>query len=195
MRIENAFSVDAPPGRAWSLLLDMPVVVSCMPGAELIETIDDTRWRTSLTTKLGPVRLVFDSDLERELVDSATRHIVMTSTARERNGRGGATARVESTVEPEGQGSRVVIVTDVNLSGAAATFGRPVVQDVSRQLTAKFAACLQAKLSAAEPASGDAAGAATVPEASAEPAHAISGLSLVLRAIVRPVTRLIRGHR
>ena len=120
---------------------------------------------------------------------------MITSTARERNGRGSATARVESTVEPEGQGSRVVIVTDVNLSGAAATFGRPVVQDVSRQLTAKFAACLQAKLSSAEPASGDPAGAATVPEASAERAHAISGLSLVLRAIVRPFTRLVRGHR
>lgn len=194
LRIENTFSVSAPPDRAWSLLLDMPIVVSCMPGAELLETIDGSHWRTSLTTKLGPIRLVFDADLERESVDGTTRHMVMTSKARERNGRGGATARVESRVEPEGQGSRVVIVTDVTLSGTAAQFGRPVVQDVSRQLTAKFAACLQAKLSAAEPASEEPTGASTPPEASAEPAHAISGLSLLLRAMVRPVTRRIRGH-
>lgn len=193
MRIENAFSVSAVPERAWSVLLDMPVVVSCMPGAELLETIDESHWRTRLTTKLGPIRLVFDADLERESVDATARHMVMTSKARERNGRGGATARVESTVEPEGHGSRVVIVTDVTLSGTAAQFGRPVVQDVSRQLTATFATCLQAKLGAAEPAS-ELPGASTSPEAPAEQAHAISGISLLVRALVRPLTRLIRRH-
>jgi carbon monoxide dehydrogenase subunit G len=194
MRLENAFSVDAPPEQAWSVLLDMPVVVSCMPGAELVETVDNEHWRTSLTVKLGPVSLVFDADLDRELADPVTRRMVLTSKARERRGRGGAIARVESTLEPEGDASRVVIVTDVNLSGTAAQFGRPVFQDVSRQLTARFAACLQAKLAAAEP-SGESAEHAALPEEPAEPTQAISGLSLFLRVLVSPVTRLFRGDR
>jgi uncharacterized protein len=194
MRLENAFSVDAPPEQAWSVLLDMPLVVSCMPGAELIETVDNEHWRTSLTVKLGPVSLVFDADLDRELADPVTRRMVLTSKARERRGRGGAIARVESTLEPEGDASRVVIVTDVNLSGTAAQFGRPVFQDVSRQLTARFAACLQAKLAAAEP-SGESAEHAALPEEPAEPTQAISGLSLFLRVLVSPVTRLFRGDR
>jgi uncharacterized protein len=194
MRLENAFSVDAPPEQAWSVLLDMPVVVSCMPGAELIETVDNEHWRTSLTVKLGPISLVFDADLDRELADPVTRRMVLRSKARERKGRGGAIARVESTLEPEGDASRVVIVTDVNLSGTAAQFGRPVVQDVSRQLTASFAACLQAKLAATEP-SGESAEHAALREEPAEPTQAISGLSLFLRALVRPVTRLFQGDR
>lgn len=192
MRLENAFAVDAPPERAWPVLMDMPVVVSCMPGAELIETVDDSHWRTSLTVKLGLVSLVFDADLERELVDAAAGRMVMTSKARERKGRGGATARVESTMQPEGDGSRVVIITDVNLSGTAAQFGRPVVQDVSRQLTARFAACLQTKLGTAETASSD-------PAASAElhtvPPQPVSGLSLLFRALVSPLTRRIGRDR
>ena len=194
MRLENAFSVDAPPEHAWSVLLDMPVVVSCMPGAELIETVDDEHWRTSLTVKLGPVSLIFDADLHRELADPVTRRMVLTSKARERKGRGGAVARIESTLEPEGDTSRVVIVTDVNLSGTAAQFGRPVVRDVSRQLTARFAACLQAKLAAGE-TGGESAERAAVPERSAESTRAVSGLSLFLRALVSPVTRLFRGDR
>ena len=194
MRLESAFSVDAPLEQAWSVLLDMPLVVSCMPGAELTETIDDEHWRTSLTVKLGPVSLIFDGELERELADPVTRRMVLTSKARERKGRGGAIARVESTLEPEGDASRVVIVTDVNLSGTAAQFGRPVVQDVSRQLTATFAACLQAKL-AAGATRGESAERTALPEQSAESTQAVSGLSLLLRALVSSVTRVFRDGR
>jgi uncharacterized protein len=194
IRLENAFTVDAPPERAWSVLLDMPIVVSCMPGAELIETVGDDQWRTSLSVKLGPVGLVFDANLDRELADPVTRRMVLTSKARERKGRGGATARVESTVEPEGNASRVVIVTDVTLSGTAAQFGRPVVQDVSSQLTARFAACLQTKLAAAN-VTGESAEQSALAERSAEPTQAVSGLSLFVRALVRPVTKLFRRVR
>ena len=196
MRLENTFAVDAPPERAWPVLMDMPAVISCMPGAELIEAIDDSHWKSSLTVKLGPINLVFDAELERELADATARRMVMTSKARERKGRGGATARVESALEPEGNGSRVVIVTDVNLSGTAAQFGRPVVQDVSRELTAKFAACLQTKLDAAEATLGEpAADADEAPARYAETAQAVSGLSLLFRALVRSLTRPFRRDR
>jgi len=199
IRLENAFSVDAPPERAWPLLLDMPVVVSCMPGAELLETIDEDHWRTSLSVKLGPIGLVFDAELERELVDPTSRRMVMTSKARERKGRGAATARVESTLEPEGSGSRVVIVTDVTLSGSAAQFGRPVVQDVSRQLITRFAGCLQTKLQAMEKPSDLPAGAVApavgISERSVAQAQAVSGLSLLLRAVVSALTRFFRRGR
>jgi carbon monoxide dehydrogenase subunit G len=199
IRLENAFSVDAPPEQAWPLLLDMPVVVSCMPGAELLETIDEDHWRASVSVKLGPIGLVFDAELERELVDPTSRRMVMTSKARERKGRGGATARVESMLEPEGGGSRVVIVTDVTLSGTAAQFGRPVVQDVSRQLTARFAGCLQTKLQTMKAPSDHPAGAVApavgTSERSVAQAQAVSGLSLLLRAVVSPLTSFFRRGR
>ena len=130
--------------------MDMPVVVSCMPGAELIETIDATHWKTKLAVKVGPISLVFAADLERETADVDSGRMVMTSKARESKGRGGATTRIESVMESVADGTRILIVTDVALSGTAAQFGRPVMQQVSHQLVAKFAEALRATLAAGE---------------------------------------------
>ena len=37
MRLDNAFDVPASPEETWRLLNDVPTVVPCMPGAELVE--------------------------------------------------------------------------------------------------------------------------------------------------------------
>lgn len=190
VRIENDFTVAALPETVWGVLMDMPVVVSCMPGAELTETIDATHWKTKLSVKVGPIALAFAADLEREVAHPGTGRMVMTSKARELKGRGGATARVESVLEPAGTGSRVVIVTDVALSGAAAQFGRPVVQQVSQQMVARFAACLQSKLEPSEASAGDQSS-PRAGSASSAAAESISVLSL-LRALVSHLTRLFR---
>lgn len=193
MRIENEFTVAAIPVTVWSVLMDMPAVVSCMPGAELTETIDDTHWKTTLTVKVGPMTLAFAADLEREVADSTSGLIVMTSKARELKGRGAATARVESTIEPVDGGSRVVIVTDVNLSGTAAQFGRPVMQQVSHQLVARFAACLQAKLDPAVTAPG--AELTATDEYPAPVAAQRISVSTLLRALVSSLIRPFRRAR
>ena len=49
MRLENSFDVPAPPEKAWELLMDVPRVIPCMPGAELTETIDEATWKATMT--------------------------------------------------------------------------------------------------------------------------------------------------
>ena len=41
MELENCFEVDLPPEKAWAVLLDINRVAACMPGAELIEIVDE----------------------------------------------------------------------------------------------------------------------------------------------------------
>jgi carbon monoxide dehydrogenase subunit G len=196
MRIENDFIVDAPPERVWDVLTDMPVVVACMPGAELTETIDENHWKTTLTVKVGPISLTFAAELEREVADWGSGRIVMTSKARETKGRGGATARVESLLESIDAGSNVSIVTNVTLSGTAAQFGRPVVTEVSRQLVATFAACLQSRVEPVAPPAGGEDSPTTLQAAEPPPAvtQPISG-SFLLRALIDPLLRLVRRGR
>jgi carbon monoxide dehydrogenase subunit G len=192
IRLENSFVVNVAPQRAWEGLMDVPLVIACMPGAELVDTVGENAWKTNVTVKLGPMTLVFGADVEREEADPEQGRMVMTSKARELKGRGGATARIESTLHGTDGGTQVDIVTDVSLSGTAAQFGRPVVQDVARQLVARFASCLQARLEedATEP------GADTERDPTpAAPAEPLSGVSLLLRALVRPLTRLVRRGR
>jgi carbon monoxide dehydrogenase subunit G len=177
MRLENAFEVAAPPEQAWELLLDVPRVLPCMPGADLAETVDDSHWRATMQVKLGPVALTFAADVTREEVDAAARRVILSTRAREQRGRGGASARIESTLEQIDAGTRVAIVTDLQLSGATAQFGGPVVKDVAAELTRRFAECLQEQLTIA-PAAADAG-----------PAKPISGFALLLRALLARIRR------
>ena len=45
MKIENSFRVDLPVSRAWATLLDIPGIVTCMPGAELLGVDDERSYR------------------------------------------------------------------------------------------------------------------------------------------------------
>ena len=139
MRLENSFEVPAPPEQAWALMLDVPRTIPCMPGAKLDETVDDRNWKATIAVKLGPISLSFKTDLTRGEVDEAARRATLTAKAREARGRGNATATIESSLTPQNGGTRVDIVTDLQLQGAVAQYGRGLVADVSSQLVGQFA--------------------------------------------------------
>jgi len=185
VRIESSFEVPAAPDEVWALLMDVPRVVPCMPGAELIETIDDSTWKTKMSVKLGPMTLGFTADVKREEADEAARLVRLTAKARELRGRGGAGATVESTLTDLGTGTRVSVVTNLTLSGAVAQYGGPVVKDVSAQLVSRFADCLREQLESAPPEEG----AAPTPPAAPRP---VSGLGLLLRALGRTIGGVLR---
>jgi len=198
LKIENSFEVDAPPEAAWALLMDVPRVIPCMPGATLAETVDDDHWKAKLAVKLGPISLSFDADVTRESADEAARHAVLATNARESRGRGSATATIASTLSEQDGGTRVDIVTDLTLTGPVAQYGRGMVQSVAGQLTAQFATCLQKQLAAPAPAADVAAGngaAAPAAAAAAEPAKPVSGLSLGFRAFLDMITSPFRRKK
>jgi carbon monoxide dehydrogenase subunit G len=146
MRIENSFDVSAPPEAAWRLLNDVPTVVPCMPGAELQETVGENAWKAKLHVKLGPIALQFAAEVTREQMDESAGRVLLAVKAREARNRGSADATIESTLAAHDGGTRVAIVTELMLRGTVAQYGRGVVPDVARQLTAQFAECIAAKL-------------------------------------------------
>jgi uncharacterized protein len=183
MRLENSFEVPAAPERAWELLMDVPRVVPCMPGAELTEVVDDSNWKAKMNVKLGPMALAFATDVNRDLADQAARRVRLAANARETRGRGAARATIESTLVSADGGTRVEIVTDLSLSGPVAQYGRGMVEDVSSQLVGRFAQCLQSQL-AAPPEQAQAA--------TAEAGRPVQGLSLAVAALRRAIARALR---
>jgi hypothetical protein len=174
VRLENTFEVTGPPEAAWDLLMDVPRVIPCMPGAELVETVDESHWKARMRVKLGPISLSFLTDVTREEVDESARRVVLAANAREERGRGAARATIESSLASAGGRTHVTTVTDLALTGKAAQFGRGLVQDVTAQLLGDFAYCLEQQLVtqaedspapaavAARPVSGLALGAAAM---------------------------------
>jgi uncharacterized protein len=179
MRLENSFDVPAPVGEAWRLLNDVPAVVPCMPGAELVEVVSEDAWRARIGVKLGPISMEFLADVAREVVDEAAGRVVLGVKAREAKGRGSSEATIESTISAAGAGSTVRLVTELELRGAVAQHGRGVVAEVAAGLTRQFADCLARKLSqeTAPFAVGGGQAATVSPPA--------AGLRLLLRALWR----------
>lgn len=177
MRIENAFEVEASPEDAWALLMDVPRVIPCMPGAELRETLADDRWKATMAVRLGPIALTFDTEITRQSADEIARRAVLSVKGREARGRGSARATIESTISPQGGGARVDIATDLTLSGPLGQYGRGLVQSVAGQLTASFARCLRSRLTPASAGDSPEAAALTQP-------RPVSGIRLGFKALL-----------
>jgi len=151
MQLEHSFEVAASRETAWNLLMDVPRVVPCMPGAQLTETVDNSNWKAKVSVKLGPIALQFAADVARTEVDTAANRVVLTATGREVRGRGGAQRAFEAKRTRLGPAhTRVDVVTDLSLSGSVAQYGRGIVQDVAGQMVGKFADCLQKQLVGSE---------------------------------------------
>ncbi len=183
MKLENSFDVPASVDEAWALLMDVPRIIPCMPGAKLTETVDDGNWKAQMDVKLGPIGLTFATDVKREEADVAARRAKLSARARETRGRGGGQATIESTLTPANGATRIDIVTDLTLSGPVAQYGRGIIEDVSKQLVGNFAECLRAQLAASTPEEAQAAAAAQKP---------VSGLRLGFGALARALGRLLR---
>ena len=205
MRLEDQFDVPASPEAVWAFLDDVPRVVPCMPGAELLDVVGPDAWKAKMSVKLGPVALQFSTDVRREQQDEQDRSVTLAIVAREVRGRGSARATLASSIAEADGGARVSFVTDLNLQGPVAQYGRGIVADVAQQMTRQFATCMAAELTAqpvdepgasplAEappPVQGPSAQAPPPSPAPPQPA-AVPGLRLVLRALWSSLRRAVR---
>jgi hypothetical protein len=190
MLIENQFTVSTPPDELWAFLLDVERIAPCMPGAELTETVDERNWKGKVNVKLGPLSLAFAGQVAMEERDDASHRVVLAAKGMEQKGKGAATAKVTSWLEPAGEGATTVMMqADITVSGVAAQMSRGLLPEMSKKLTQEFADCLQQTLEASAPAAVGAGGAAdqgvdsSPPPAPPAPAKPVSGLSLGLSAI------------
>jgi carbon monoxide dehydrogenase subunit G len=148
MELRNSFTVSGEPEEVWSHLVEVENLVPCMPGAELVETVDDTHWRGRLKIKFGPVALAFSGDVEMVERDDATRSLRLKGAGKDKGGRGSASADVAVAVVPGAAAgtTTVDVVQDLKVSGQIASFGRGMIADVSKSMTKQFAGRLEAQL-------------------------------------------------
>lgn len=55
MKIEGKFTMKAPIQKVWDFLLAPGTLVSCIPGAEKMEPVDDKTWEGIVKQKVGPI--------------------------------------------------------------------------------------------------------------------------------------------
>src|SRR5215475_2289821 len=154
MEFDNSFEVPLPPAEAWKVLLDIERIAPCMPGAELTEVVDQSTYKGKINVRLGPVALTFAGIVKFEQIDGQAYTARVAAQGTDAKGRGGANAASVFRIEPAGGGSKVLVHTNLALSGAVAQYGRGVgiIQATAAQLMNQFARRLKDDLAQERPA-------------------------------------------
>ena len=165
MEFDNAFEVPLPVDDAWKVLMDIRRIAPCMPGAELTDVVDERTYKGKIGVRLGPVALSFAGTVKFEDIDHANRSARVSAQGSDAKGRGAANAIAAFRLEPANGGTKVLVHTNLTLSGAVAQYGRGVgiIQLTAAQIINQFANNLKAQLAmdgaAATPRRESAAGA------------------------------------
>lgn len=197
MEFDNAFDVPLPPPDAWRVLMDIERIAPCMPGAELTERVNDRTYKGKVGVRLGPVALSLTGVATFEESNDIAHTAQVKAAGSDSKGRGGANAVVGFQLQAIEGGSRVLIHTNLTLSGSVAQYGRGagMIQEVSAQLIRQFSTNLRAMIDA-EPKQ---VAAEAVAEIAAEPpppftppqAKPISGFALLFAALWSKLRKLL----
>ena len=149
MQLENEFTVPASIEQAWAVLLDVPRVAPCLPGATVEPGGgEDGEFKGQMKIKIGPITASYKGTVKIQEADEAAHRVAMRAQAKDARGQGTAAATITSTMEEVADGTKVHVVTDMRVTGPAAQFGRGVMQDVSAKLMTRFAECLAEQMQA-----------------------------------------------
>jgi uncharacterized protein len=153
MELTHDFVVPADIETTWATFLDLEAVGGCFPGATVSEATEES-FSGTVKVKLGPIALVYSGSgqfLER---DDAARRAVIEAKGKDKRGNGTAGATVTMQLVPSGEGTRVDVTTELQVTGKPAQFGRGVMQDVSDKLLQQFIACIEGRFTEAGAAAG-----------------------------------------
>ena len=66
VKLYKNFELNADIDTVWNVFINPEKIITCVPGAELTETIDKNHLKGKVIIKIGPVTVKFDGDIEIE---------------------------------------------------------------------------------------------------------------------------------
>lgn len=183
MLIKQDFETPQPVDTVWEFFGDVPQVAACLPGAELTDQVGEDSYEGTVLIGLGVVKMEFEGTAEIIERREAEKTMVVDAAGADKKGRGQAALQLNAALSPAPDGTKVDVALDLQLSGAAAQYGRGMIADVTSVLLGDFATNMQNRLAAIEQ------GLDPDEAATAKPA---SGLKLGVRALGMALARVFR---
>ncbi|MBX3637262.1 MAG: SRPBCC family protein [Rubrivivax sp.] len=161
VKLDKRYPVAAGVEQAWAVLADVRATAACMPGAQITEQLDETHYKGTVRSKVGPAVMTFGGEIEVLALDAATRSLRMVGKGADKSG-SSAQMDLSAHVEAgEGAGQSVLVGrATITVSGKLAQFGSRLLVPVSDAMLAQFADNFRAAAAAvpapgAMPAGGD----------------------------------------
>lgn len=159
MRFEGDHLIPADPETVWRGLNDPEVLRRAIPGCEAMEQTGEAEFTATVVARVGPVSASFRGKVElSELVPPVSYRIA----GRGQGGPAGfAKGGAKIKLAPEGEGTRLSYVADVEVGGKLAAVGGRLIQGVARKNAEDFFNAFSRVVTGeAEDISSDSAGAA-----------------------------------
>ncbi|HEY7224158.1 MAG TPA: SRPBCC family protein [Micromonosporaceae bacterium] len=182
MLIKSDFEVAQPVERVWEFFNNIPQVAKCLPGTELTNDLGSDKYQGKVAIRMGPVKLQFTGTAQIKERDAGAKRLVVDATGADESGRGQAALVLTATLAPTRDGTKVDTSMDLQISGAAAQYGRGMVSDVTAVLMRDFGTNAQNRI--------DAVSRGLNPDSVASVAPA-SGFGIALRATRMALFRVI----
>ena len=147
MLFERHIQVDASRQEVWSLLWNVPQVVSCVPGCDAAEELEPYQhYRATVREKVGPfkVQIPLDIDIVEQVEPER-----LSAKASGREGKVQSHVKVGldlTLVEIEPRVTELQLQADVSILGKLGTLGHSVIVRKGDEIVGQFAAALQAEL-------------------------------------------------
>lgn len=185
--LDKRYPIAASLEQAWAVLADIRATAACMPGAQITEQLDDTHYKGTVKSKVGPATMSFAGDIEVQGMDVAARQLKMLGKGADK---GGSSASMQLTAHleaGESAGDCVLVgQATVMVSGKLAQFGSRLLVPVSDAMLAQFAGNFNAAAQAV-PVAAPATAAAGAAAPGDQQAPASGGANETVPAAARPL--------
>jgi carbon monoxide dehydrogenase subunit G len=146
MLLEGKFTLRAPIRKVWDTLLEPETLLSCIPGAEKIERIDEKTFDCVIKQKVGPISVKFKFKSVLSKVEPPT-HIEVDGEG-EDIGKAGHFFQKSIVDLREVPGGEVEVSyrTDATIVGKLAMFGDRIMRAKAKKVEEEFTKALQERL-------------------------------------------------
>lgn len=146
MILSNEFMIEAPVDRAWRLLDEVDSVILCMPGASYAGRDGDDH-KVGIKVKVGAITANFQGTIRYLEKDEATRTAKIRGSGKDTGGKASANATISLRMEEDSANrTRVLVDTDLALTGKLAQFGGGIIVDIASRMVDQFSSNLHAAI-------------------------------------------------
>ena len=146
MELKGEYRIPAAREQVWALLNDPAVLRECIPGCESLEGSALEGFAARVTTKLGPVKAMFNGEVKLSNVNAPESYTISGE------GKGGVAGFAKGSADvhltPDGTGTLLSYTVNAQVGGKIAQLGSRLIDSTAKKLADQFFACFAAKAGA-----------------------------------------------
>jgi len=146
IELHETFQVAAPTDKVWAFMIDPESVARCLPGASLLEVLDENSYLGSVKVKIGAIIARYQGKLSYTKRDADALRAEMLAEAKEKGG-GTLAATISMALSSLPKGATEVrCEASVDLTGRILQVGGGMIEGVSAEMIKRFVANVKAQL-------------------------------------------------